>query len=72
MNQKLEIISIIAIVAAFAVSTMVVGLAGQSVEAKNTDNNCSNRDGLVNANVCNTSVCVNANVIGRNLDQRCE
>jgi Na+-transporting NADH:ubiquinone oxidoreductase subunit NqrC len=59
MNQKLVFVSIIAIVATFAVSTIAIGLGPQDAQAST---NCKSK-GLVSANVCGTQVCVNAQVI---------
>jgi hypothetical protein len=64
MNQKLLFVSIIAIVAAFGMSAIAVGLGSNMAFAKT---NCQNK-GLVAANVCDTDVCVNAQVLsGRDI-----
>lgn len=68
MNQKLIFVSIIAIVAAFAVSTAIAGLGFGSAFAKT---NCQNK-GLVAANVCGTQACVDANVLTGTAISQCK
>ena len=62
MNQKLLFVSILAVVATFALSAFAVGLANNLAFAAAR---CSNHDSLVGANVCNTQVCVKADVLAQ-------
>lgn len=59
MNKKLLFVSIIAIVTAFAAAAVASGLGTQTVLAVN----CKGYQDLVNAQVCGTQVCANAQAI---------
>ena len=74
MNNKLVFVSIIAIVTAFAASSVVAGLGIQMLDARK-DSNCQNDSGdgvNVNANVCSVKVCANADVLGSNNPKKCD
>ncbi len=74
MNNKLVFVSIIAIVTAFAASSVLGGLGIQNVDARK-DNSCQNNSGdgvNVNANVCSTAVCVNADILGQTNAKKCD
>lgn len=60
MNQKLVFVSIIAIVAAFGVSAIAVGLS-QNVQAATS---CKGNDGI-NVQVCGTQICANVDVLSK-------
>lgn len=58
MNKKLVFVSIIAIVTAFAVSAIAIGLS-QNVQAMT---NCQGK-GTINVGVCGTEVCANVQAL---------
>ncbi|CAN5838370.1 hypothetical protein BH23THE1_BH23THE1_30570 [soil metagenome] len=73
MNNKLAILSVVAIVTAFAASAFVIGLGANDAFAKNNKCEGEQGDGVnVNANVCSVKVCANVDVLGSENSKKCQ